>query len=94
MQNIIKKKGRSNNDPAPVQFKPQLGEEFYINLTNRLTIIIMFVLIMACIGFGITLILSPKEEGLEYLKDVLKILGLVGSSFIAGFGWGYKFKKY
>lgn len=92
MNNIIKKKGRSYNDPVPQQYKAQLGEEFYINLTNRLTIIIMFILIMACIGFGGTLFLSPKGEGLVYLKDTLKIVSLVGGSFVAGFGWGYKLK--
>ena len=94
MQNVVKKKGRSNNDPTPTQFRPQLGEEFYINLTNRLTVIIMFILITASIGFAVTLFLSPKEEGLAYLKDVLKVLSLVGGSFVAGFGWGYKFKKH
>lgn len=94
MQNVIKKKGRSNNDPALTQFKPQLGEEFYINLTNRLTVIIMFILVMASIGFGVTLFLSPKDEGLTYLKEVLKVLSLVGGSFVAGFGWGYKLKKH
>ena len=77
-----------------MQFKSQLGEEFYINLTNRLTVVVMFMLIMASIGFGIILFLSPREEGLDYLKDALKILGLIGSSFVAGFGWGYKFKRH